>query len=123
MLATQPHASLPHDAAGSRLHPGQLTVLDLRAQTSVVAVEGNLQIAFRDHSLAWLGDAVMPTWITVPEGAQYVTPQRGFVSISAAHARAAVFLLQPQRSENDGFIRRAARHLSSLVRILLRSPA
>ncbi|WP_341312202.1 hypothetical protein WN982_11840 [Paraburkholderia sp. IMGN_8] len=123
MLASQPHASLPHRAASSRLHPGQVTALDLRTQTSIVAVEGNLQIAFRDYSLAWLGDAVMPAWITVPEGAQYVTPQRGFVSISAAHARAAVFLVQQLRPENNGLIRQAARHLSSLVRILLRSPA
>jgi len=123
MPASQSRASLPREAASSHLHAGQATLLDLRAQTSIVAVEGDLQLSFRDHSLAWLGDAVMPTRITVREGEQYVTPQRGVVSISAAPARAAVFLVQPQRPENNGFVRQTARSLSNLVRILLRSPA
>ncbi|RDK03858.1 hypothetical protein [Paraburkholderia lacunae] len=123
MPALQSRASLPRETASSRLRAGQVTLLELREQTSIVAVEGNLQLGFRDHSLAWLGDTVMPTWITVHEGEQYVTPQRGVVSISAALPRAAAFLVQPQRPENNGFIRQIARSLSNLVRILLRSPA
>ncbi|ACD16337.1 cupin domain-containing protein [Paraburkholderia phytofirmans] len=106
----------------ARLTAGQMAVHDLRARTSIVAVEGDLQLEFRDHSLAWLGDAVPVTSITLREGECFVTPQRGVVSISAAQANAAAFVLQPWHVRKDGRgpIREALRHLASLVKTRLR---
>ncbi len=100
-----------------------MAVHDLRARTSIVAVEGDLQFAFRDHSLAWLGDAVPVTSVTLHEGERYVTPQRGVVSISTAHAKSAVFVVEPWRAEHEWqrfiFISQAVRKLTSLVKTRL----
>ncbi|CAE6711502.1 hypothetical protein R69927_04365 [Paraburkholderia domus] len=122
MPITQLHAGLPRDAVTSRLAAGQMAVHDLRAQTSIVAVEGALQLDFRDHSLAWLGDTVPVTSITLHEGERFVTPQRGLVSISAAHTHPAVFVVQPRQAENarHSFIRQAAHHLANLAKTRLR---
>ncbi|MFM0206584.1 hypothetical protein PQQ96_04190 [Paraburkholderia sediminicola] len=121
MPTTQARADLPRDAATSRAAAGQMAVHDLRARTSIVAVEGDLQLDFRDHSLAWLGDAVPITSVTLHEGERYVTPQRGVVSISAGHSKSAVFVVQPCRPENEwhGFISQAARNLTSLIKTRL----
>jgi hypothetical protein len=124
MPITQPRTGLPHDAATSRLAAAQMAVHDLRARTSIVAVEGDLQLAFRDHSLAWLGDTVPVTSVTLHEGERYVTPQRGVVSITAAHPKCAVFVVEPWRAENERYriISQAVRRLTSLVKTrLLRS--
>ncbi|CAE6752149.1 cupin domain-containing protein [Paraburkholderia haematera] len=122
MPITQPRAGLPRDTATSRVAAGQMAVHDLRARTSIVAVEGNLQLDFRDHSLAWLGDSVPVTSVTLPEGDCYVMPQRGVVSISAAHAQSAVFAVQPSRVENErhGFVSQAVRSLTGLVKTRMR---
>ena len=123
MPLTQPRTGLPHDATTSRVAGGQMAVHDLRARTSIVAVEGDLQLAFRDHSLAWLGDAVPVTSVTLHEGERYVTPQRGIVSISTAHAKPAVFVVEPWRAEREWqrfiFIGQAVRKLTSLVKTRL----
>jgi hypothetical protein len=121
MPTTQPRTGLPRDAATSRVAAGQVAVHDLRALTSIVAVEGNLQLNFRDHSLAWLGDVVPVTSVTLHEGERYVAPQRGVVSISAARAETAVFVVQPCWAKNDrhGFISQAVRNLTSLVKTRL----
>ncbi|CAB3799885.1 hypothetical protein [Paraburkholderia caffeinilytica] len=121
MPITQAPADLPPDAATSRVAAGQLAVHDLRARTSIVAVEGNLQLDFRDHSLAWLGDAVPVTSVTLQEGDRYVTPQRGVVSIGAAHAQSAVFVVEPHRAGNEPhrFVRQAVRKLAGLVKARL----
>ena len=115
----------PACGAASRLTAGQLAVRDLRARTSIVAVEGDLQLEFRDHSLAWLGDAVPLTSITLHEGECFVTPQRGVVSISAAHVNAAAFVVQPSGARKDGrsLIGQALHHLASLVKTRLRRAA
>ncbi|MFM0054636.1 hypothetical protein PQR64_03365 [Paraburkholderia phytofirmans] len=112
----------PARGTAARLTAGQMAVHDLRARTSIVAVEGDLQLEFRDHSLAWLGDAVPVTSITLHEGECFVTPQRGVVSISAAQANAAAFVVQPWRARKDGRgpIREALQHLVSLVKTRLR---
>jgi hypothetical protein len=125
MPTTQPRAGLPHDAATSRVAAGQVAVHDLRALTSIVVVEGNLLLNFLDHSLAWLGDAVPVTSVTLHEGERYVTPQRGVVSISAARAASAVFVVQPCRHQNDrhGFISQAVRNLTSLIKTRLQRAA
>ncbi|MCX4172478.1 MULTISPECIES: hypothetical protein [Paraburkholderia] len=121
MPITQPRTGLPHDAATSRVAAGQMAVHDLRARTSIVAVEGNLRLDFRDHSLAWLGDAVPVTSITLREGERYITPQRGVVSISTAHAKSAAFVVEPRRAENERhrFISQAVRKLTNLVKTQL----
>ena len=104
---------------------GQMAVRDLRAGSSIVAVEGALQLDFRDHSLAWLGDAMPLTSITVHEGERFVTPQRGIVSISATRAHMAAFVVLPAPAGQGayGFIRQAALHLAGLVRTRLRRAA
>lgn len=94
MSLRQPRACLSRDIAPSHLPAGQLAMHDLRAHTAIVAVEGALQLQWRDHSLAWLGDAVPVTAITLQEGECFVTPQRGVVSISAGQTQAAAFVLQ-----------------------------
>ncbi|RKE35915.1 hypothetical protein B0G76_2053 [Paraburkholderia sp. BL23I1N1] len=118
----QPRTGSPRDTTTSHVAAGQTAAHDLRARTSIVAVEGDLRLHFRDHSLAWLGDTVPVTSVTLPEGECYVTAQRGVVSISAAHAQSAVFIVQPCRAENErhGFISQAVRDLTSLVKTRLR---
>lgn len=120
MPAIGQHRSFPRDAA-AHLAAGQVAIQDLRAQTSIVAVEGDLQLDFRDHSLAWLGDTVPFTSVTLHEGERYVTPQRGVVSISTAHAKSAVFVVEPWRAENARrrFISQAVYTLTSLVKTRL----
>jgi hypothetical protein len=102
-----------------------MAVHDLRAASSIVAVEGALQLDFRDHALAWLGDAVPLTSITLHEGERFVTPQRGIVSISTTHANAAAFVVLPSHADKGayGFIRQAAHHWAGLVRTRLRRAA
>jgi hypothetical protein len=104
---------------------GQVLMRDLRARSSIVAVEGDLQLGFRDGSLAWLGDAVPLTSITLREGERFVTQQHGFVSISAAYASAAAFIVLPSHAGTGahGLIRQAAQYLASLVRTHLRRAA
>jgi hypothetical protein len=111
--------------ATSRIAAGQASVCDLRAGTSIVAEQGDLQLRFRDSSLAWLGDAVPPTSITLHEGEQFVTPQRGVVSISAAKALGALFVVQSPCVEKfaGGVVHQAFRHLAAAVKARLRRVA
>lgn len=81
-----------------RLAAGQIALHDLRARSCVIAVEGDLQLAFRDHSLAWLGEALAPTSLVLREGQCFIVPQRGVVSISALQTRPAAFALQASRT-------------------------
>jgi hypothetical protein len=124
MPAIGQHRCLSGDAA-TRLATGQVAIQDLRARTSIVAVEGNLQLDFRDHSLAWLEDAVPVTSITLHEGERYMTSQRGVVSISAARANSAAFVVQPWRTENERYslIRQATQYLADLVKTRFRRAA
>lgn len=121
MPVCQSRADVPR-ATASHLASGQVAVRDLRAGASIVAVEGALQLEFRDHSLAWLGNDAPLTSISLHEGERYVTAQRGVVSIGAMHANAAAFIVLPFRADSGahGFMRRAAHHLVSLVRTRLR---
>ncbi|NYH19742.1 hypothetical protein [Paraburkholderia bryophila] len=125
MSLRQPHALSSRDAAPSRLPAGQLALHDLRAHTGIVAVEGSLQLQLRDHSLAWLGNAVPVTTITLQEGECFVTPQRGVVSISAVQGQAAAFVLQSAPLQNNlyGLIRQAQQSLAGLVKTWWRHAA
>lgn len=108
-----------------RVAAGQTSVCDLRAGTSIVAVQGDLQLGFRDRSLAWLGDAVPLTSITLREGEQFVMPQHGAVSIGAARATSASFVVQAPHAENaaHGAVHRTVGHLTALIRSRLRRAA
>lgn len=121
MSARQSRLSQAHGAA-TRLMAAQVSVHDLRARASIVAVQGDLQLQFRDHSLAWLGDAVPVTSITLREGECFVTPQRGVVSISGLQAASAAFVVQPRRAHQDGrgWIGHTARLLAGLAKTRLR---
>ncbi|PQV50804.1 hypothetical protein [Paraburkholderia sp. BL21I4N1] len=125
MSLRQPRAFLSRDAAPSRLPAGQLAMHDLGAHTAIVAVEGSLRLQLRDRSLAWLGDAVPVTTITLQEGECFVTPQRGVVSINAGQTQAAVFVLQRLRSQNSLYdlIRHARQSLAGLVKTWWRRTA
>lgn len=122
MPAAAPRPDLSHAAATCRVAAGQMAVHNLRAHTSIVAVEGDLQLDFRDHALAWLGDTVPLTSLTLHEGERYVTPQRGVVTISTTYARSAVFVVQPCRAENEwlAYLIQAGRNLARLVKTRLR---
>ena len=120
-----PVRQLPADlrpATASRLAAAQVAVHDLRAASSIVAVQGALHLDFRDHALAWLGNDAPLTSITLHEGECFVTPQRGVVSISAMHANAAVFIVLPSRAGQGAYclVRHAAHRLAGLVRTRLR---
>jgi len=108
-----------------RLPAGQIALHDLHARSAVVAVEGDLQLAFRDHSLAWLCDAVPFASIMLREGQCFVLPQRGVVSISAARAEAVAFALQASQSAAKSRLLpgHVARQLAALVRATLRRAA
>ncbi|MFM0644373.1 hypothetical protein PQR14_08560 [Paraburkholderia bryophila] len=125
MSLRQPRALSSRDAVPSRLPAGQLALHDLRARTAIVAVEGALQLQLRDHSLAWLGDAVPVTTISLQEGECFVTPQRGVVSISAVQGHAAAFVLQPPRLQNNLYdlMRQAPQSLAGLVKTWWRRTA
>ncbi|ASL42337.1 hypothetical protein bAD24_I02515 [Burkholderia sp. AD24] len=125
MSLRQRRAHPSRDAAPLQLPAGQLAIHDLRAHTAIVAVEGALQLQLRDRSLAWLGDAVPVTTIRLPEGECFVTPQSGVVSISALHAQAAAFVLQPPRLHNNFYdlLRQAPRSLAGLVKTWWRRTA
>jgi hypothetical protein len=115
-MSTRPTVNL------SRLAAGQVALRDVRARSTVVAVEGDLQLAFRDHSLAWLGDAVPLTSVTLHEGQCFVARQHGMISISAAHAQAAAFVVQPSLAENRGnsATGRAVLRLATFLKATLR---
>ncbi|WP_176058172.1 hypothetical protein [Paraburkholderia sp. BCC1876] len=125
MSLRQSRAFSSRDAVPSRLPAGQLALHDLRARTAIVAVEGALQLQLRDHSLAWLGDAVPVTTISLQEGECFVTPQRGVVSISAVQGHAAAFVLQPPRLQNNLYdlMRQAPQSLAGLVKTWWRRTA
>lgn len=101
-----------------RLAAGQIALHDLRARSCVIALEGDLQLAFRDHSLAWLGEALAPTSIVLREGQCFIVPQRGVVSISASQTRAAAFALQASRTAASSRARPAhlARQLAAFLK-------
>ncbi|MCC8391408.1 hypothetical protein LJ656_02320 [Paraburkholderia sp. MMS20-SJTR3] len=90
-IVTRLHCAVcPSDPRALRVARGQSTLVDLRAGTAIVAVEGELELCFRDHSLAWLGSAAPVTSFSVREGEQFVIGQHGVVAIRAPHASAAL---------------------------------
>ncbi|NKJ48705.1 hypothetical protein CIC12_18570 [Burkholderia sp. SG-MS1] len=130
MHARESRAGLRGTPASSLL-AGQVAVHDLHAGSSIVAIEGGLQLGLRDRSLAWLGDAVPLVSITLHEGERFVTPQRGMVSISALRApgasragSAAFIVLSPRATTGaHGWLPLAARHLAGLIRTRWRRTA
>ena len=108
-----------------RLAAGQIALHDLRARSCVIALEGDLQLAFRDLSLAWLGEALAPTSIVLREGQCFIVPQRGVVSISASQTRAAAFALQASRTAASSRARPAhlARQLAAFLKTAWRRTA
>jgi hypothetical protein len=130
MQARESRAVLRRTSASS-LVAGQVAVHDLCAGSSIMAVEGDLHVDFRDRSLAWLGDAIPLTSITLREGERFIATQRGIVSIGTVHAKpvsgtqAAAFIVLPPHAATGvhGWIREAAQHLAALVRTRLRRAA
>lgn len=120
-----PFRTLPTGAVPIRLPVGRIAVHDLRAGTSIVALEGALQLHFRDHSLAWLGEAVPATMIALQEGECFVMPLRGAVSIGVTGAQPAAFVLQSVRGKNRLYdsLRNASHNLIDLVKTLVQERA
>jgi len=98
MHDTTRHDQLSDHAPAVRLHPGQSWTGDLSAGTSIITLEGEIQVAFRDHSLAWLGDAMPIVYVTVYEGCRYVTERRGVVSVQTASGRKALFAMTSEKA-------------------------
>ncbi|NML31275.1 hypothetical protein HHL14_10550 [Paraburkholderia sp. G-4-1-8] len=92
-------------------------MLDLRAGTAIVAVEGKLKLGFRDHALAWLGGDAPVTSITVCEGEQFVVRQHGVVSVRASDASAAIQLAPALSGQAhvSGFVQRFMQRLGDFV--------
>ncbi|MGF6262436.1 hypothetical protein OKW49_003364 [Paraburkholderia youngii] len=104
--------------AALRLARDQAAMLDLNAGTTIVAVEGDLELEFRDHALAWLGGAVPCTSIIVRDDEQFITGQRGVLSIRASHAGAAVLIARASpgnAAELRELVRRTVRRLAGVV--------
>jgi hypothetical protein len=103
------------------LAAGQGALHDLRALTSIVAVEGELHLHFREHALAWLGGDAPATVVRLCEGERFVMPQRGAVSIGAPPACAACFVVEA--CCNDNGLRRCLAHvLRSLATLIEPQP-
>jgi hypothetical protein len=66
------------------LEPGQIAMHDVAANTSIVAVAGDIDLTFRDHSLAWLGADAPVVRVTVREGERYRIEQRGAIWLAAS---------------------------------------
>ncbi|MBB5464734.1 hypothetical protein HDG32_000828 [Paraburkholderia sp. CI2] len=111
--------------AASHLAAGQMALHDLRARSSIIAVEAALQLVFRDHSLAWLGNDAPLSSLTLHEGERFMTSQRGVVSIRATQANRAAFIVLPAHAEHSarGFVLQAARRLACVVRTRWRRAA
>lgn len=67
-----------------QLEPGQTAMHDVAAHTSIVAVAGDIDLTFRDHSLAWLGADMPVVCVTVREGERYWIEQRGAIWLAAS---------------------------------------
>lgn len=108
-----------------RLAAGQVALHDLRARSAVVAVEGDLQLVVRDHSLSWLGDAVPSTSIMLSEGECFVPIERSMVSISALHGKAAAFALPASHAAARSNTQHAngIRQLAAFLKATLRRAA
>lgn len=125
-MPVRPYRHLPrslpgaelHRPAASRLAAGQMALHDLRAGSSIIAVEGALQLVLRDHSLAWLGNDAPLTSLTLQEGERFVTSQRGVVSIRVTQSNRAAVIVLPADAECSarGFILQAVRRLAWVVR-------
>ncbi|OLL31420.1 hypothetical protein BTH42_12160 [Burkholderia sp. SRS-W-2-2016] len=115
----------PSDPGALRVARGQSTLVDLRAGTAIVAVEGDLELCFRDHSLAWLGSAAPVTSITVHEGEQFVIGQHGVVTIRAPRAGATLRVAPASTGTSAvrALIRRAVPGVASFVARQLRRVA
>lgn len=66
------------------LEPGQIAMHDVAAHTSIVAVAGDIDLTFRDHTLAWLGADMPAVRVTVREGERYRIEQRGTIWLAAS---------------------------------------
>ncbi|MBB5503942.1 hypothetical protein [Paraburkholderia atlantica] len=111
-------AVIPSRPDALRLARAQAAMLDLRAGATIVAVEGDLELEFRDHALAWLGSAVLCTSIIVREGEHFISSQRGVMSIRASRAGAAVLIVQASPDDAADLrelVRRAVRRLAGVV--------
>ncbi|CAH2790792.1 MAG: hypothetical protein CPDRYMAC_3468 [uncultured Paraburkholderia sp.] len=96
MLLGQSGTRLTHDTI-AQLGKGQMAWQHLHARSSIVAAEGDLRLEFRDHSLAWLGDAApdaSATTIALRESDRYTMQQSGMVAISAMQADCVAFVVQ-----------------------------
>lgn len=108
-----------------RLAAGQVALHDLRARSAVVAVEGDLHLLVRDHSLSWLGDAVPSTSIMLSEGEGFVPTERSMVSISALHGKAAAFALPASQAaaRSNTLPAHVVRQLAAFLKATLRRAA
>lgn len=81
LLSDRPASSASFDRW--QLEPGQTAMHDVAAHTSIVAVAGDIDLTFRDHSLAWLGADMPVVRVTVREGERYRIEQRGAIRLAA----------------------------------------
>jgi hypothetical protein len=98
MFFAQSRAHLASDTV-TQLLKGQMAWQHLPARSAIVAATGDLRLEFRDHSLAWLGDAAPVTTVALREGERYTMQQSGMVAISAMRADCAAFVVQSLRTD------------------------
>lgn len=88
-----PHS--PCSCATATLVQGQCHSIYVRCGTGIIALEGDLLVAYRDPTLAWSGDAMGERNFVLREGEQHTFDRRGMVFISTARGAAARCAIQP----------------------------
>jgi len=67
------------------LAPGQCLPVPARSGTAIVALEGDVLVAYRDYTLAWLDGAVSGGAFVIREGTMQTIDRRGLIFLSGAH--------------------------------------
>lgn len=81
-----------------RYYPGQIQAFNLKRASTIVALNGLLQLEYHDQSLDWLLNAAPDVSVIVHEGESYVLPYNAFVKIHAESAHAVTgLIISPQR--------------------------
>jgi hypothetical protein len=78
-----------------RYHPKQLHILRLKRGSAIVALDGRLEIRYRDGSLDWLADSAPVVSRLLEEGDRHVFPRGGYVEIYTPGATAVTGLVLP----------------------------
>jgi hypothetical protein len=106
-----------------RYHPKQTHIFRLKKGSSIVALDGQLEIRHRDDSVSWLLDSAPAVSCLLEEGDCHILCCGGYVEIYAPGTAAVTGLILPPSSAKP-WVMAVSRFLSSGVsRFKRRNPA